>query len=99
MSVYTIAQLKFTDIESYRRYQEAFPAVFAKFNGKVIAADDAPRVLEGEWLRDKVVILSFPDEAEAARFSASPDYSAIAKDRKAGADAVILMVKGFEAKP
>ena len=32
MPVYTIAQLKFTDIDSYRRYQKTFPAVFAKFN-------------------------------------------------------------------
>lgn len=98
MTVYTIAQLKFTDIDAYRRYQKAFPAVFAKFNGQVLAADEAPRLLEGDWPRDKVVILAFPDEAEAARFSASSEYAEIAKDRKAGADAVILMVRGFESK-
>lgn len=98
MPVYTIAQLKFTDIEAYRRYQKAFPAVFAKFNAKVLVADESPRVLEGDWPRDKVVILSFLDEVEAARFSRSPEYQEIAKDRKAGADAVVLMVKGFEPK-
>ena len=98
MTVFTIAQLKFTDIDAYRRYQQAFAAVFAKFKGTVIAADERPRVLEGEWPRDKVVILSFPDEAEAQRFSMSPEYQAIAKDRQAGADAVILLVKGFEPK-
>jgi uncharacterized protein (DUF1330 family) len=96
MTVYTIAQLKLTDIDAYRRYQKAFPAVFAKFNAKLLAADEAPLVLEGAWPRDKVVILAFADEAEAMRFSASPDYAAIAKDRKAGADAVILMVRGVE---
>ena len=96
MTVYTLAQLTFTDVEAYRRYQRAFPAVFAKFNGKVVAADEAPRVLEGDWTHDKVVILAFPDEAEAMRFSNSPDYAEIAKDRKAGAEAVIVMVKGFE---
>jgi uncharacterized protein (DUF1330 family) len=98
MTVYTVAQLKFTNVEAYRRYQNAFPAVFAKFNAKVLAADESPRVIEGDWPRDKVVILAFPDEAEALRFSASPEYAAIAKDRKAGADAVVLMVKGFGAK-
>jgi len=98
MPVYTIAQLKFTDIDAYRRYQKAFPAVFAKFNAKVLAADESPRVIEGEWLRDKVVILAFPDEAEAMRFGASPEYAEIAKDRKAGADAVVLVVTGFEPK-
>ena len=98
MAVYTIAQLKFTDIDAYRRYQKAFPAVFAKFNVKVLVADESPRVLEGDWPRDKVVVLAFPDEAEARRFANSPEYQEIAKDRKAGADAVVLMVKGFEPK-
>jgi uncharacterized protein (DUF1330 family) len=96
MTVYTIAQLRFTDIDAYRRYQKAFPAVFAKFNARVLAADESPRVLEGDWQRDKVVILAFPDEAEATRFAASPEYLEIAKDRKAGADAVVLLVRGFE---
>jgi uncharacterized protein (DUF1330 family) len=98
MPVYTIAQLKFTDIDAYRRYQRAFPAVFAKFNAKVLVADETPRVLEGDWPRDKVVILAFPDEAEAKRFAMSPEYQEIAKDRKAGADAIVLMVRGFEPK-
>lgn len=98
MTVYSIAQLKFTDVDAYRRYQKAFPAVFAKFNAKVLVADEAPVVLEGDWPRDKVVILAFPDEAEARRFAASPEYQAIAKDRKAGADAVVIMAKGFEPK-
>jgi uncharacterized protein (DUF1330 family) len=98
MPVYTIAQLKFTDIDAYRRYQKAFPAVFAKFNAKVLVADESPRVLEGDWPRDKVVILAFPDEAEARRFASSSEYQEIARDRKAGADAIVLMVKGFEPK-
>jgi uncharacterized protein (DUF1330 family) len=98
MPVYSIAQLKFTNIEAYRRYQKAFPSVFAKFNAKVLVADESPRVLEGDWPRDKVVILEFPDEQEAQRFGTSPEYQAIAKDRKAGAEAVVLMVKGFAPK-
>lgn len=98
MTVYTIAQLRFTDIGAYRRYQSAFPAVLAKFDAKVLVADESPRVLEGEWPHDKVVILAFPDEAEAQRFGASNEYQAIAQDRKAGADAVVIMARGFSPK-
>ena len=98
MSVYSIAQLKFTDIDAYRRYQKAFPAVFAKFDAKVLVADEAPSVFEGDWPRDKIVILEFPDEAEARRFGASSEYQAIARDRKAGADAVVIMARGFEPR-
>jgi uncharacterized protein (DUF1330 family) len=72
--------------------------VFAKFNAKVLVADESPRVLEGDWPRDKVVALAFPDEAEATWFARSPEYQEIAKDRKAGADAIVLMVQGFKPK-
>ena len=96
MPVYTIAQLKFTNIDAYRRYQKAFPAVFAKFNAKVLVADESPRVIEGEWPRDKVVIMEFPDAEAAREFLESPEYQAIAVDRKAGADAVVLTVRGLK---
>ena len=95
MTVYTIAQLKFTDLASYRRYQRAFPAVFRRFNGTLLAADETPAVIEGDWNRDKVVVLAFPDEVSARAFQDDPEYQAIARDRKAGADAIVLMVKGL----
>lgn len=99
MAVYTIAQLKFTDIAAYRRYQKAFPKVFARFNAQLLAADDSPEVLEGDWPRDKVVMMAFPNAAEAKRFRDDPEYQAIAADRKAGADAVVLLVNGLPQTP
>ena len=95
MAVYTIAQLKFTDEAAYRRYQAAFPPVFARFNGAVIVADEGPVVLEGDWPFSKIVILRFPDESEALRFANDPDYVRIAQDRKAGADGVVILARGL----
>lgn len=95
MAVYMIAQLKFTDEAAYRRYQAAFPAVFAKFDAAVVVADEAAVVLEGEWPFSKIVVLRFPDEAGALRFSNDPDYAAIARDRKAGADGTVILARGI----
>jgi uncharacterized protein (DUF1330 family) len=39
MSVYIIAQLKFTRRELYDRYQSRFIGVFSKFKGKLLVAD------------------------------------------------------------
>ena len=61
MSVYIIAQLKFNQREIYDRYQSRFFDVFKNFNGKLLVADEHPVLLEGEWPRDKVVIMEFPD--------------------------------------
>ena len=53
MTVYALAQLRIHDAERYGRYMNNFVArfteVFGKFGGRLLAADDAPRVLEGEW--------------------------------------------------
>ena len=96
------------------------------------AADEKPAIVEGAWDRDKLVLISFPDEAAfhaerifrlsgirlAARKCAqsiicaysdrktgihfcgiraadSPEYLEISKDRKAGAQAIVLLAKGF----
>lgn len=95
MTVYVIAQLKFKDRAAYDRYQAKFFGVFKRFQGKLLAADERPRRLEGDWDRDKVVIMSFPDAAEAERFMADPDYAEISKDRHAGADTVSVLVRGL----
>ena len=95
MSVYIIAQLKFTRRELYDRYQSRFMGVFKKFKWNLLAADERPVVLEGEWPRDKVVIMEFPDDTAAKEFQNSPEYQEISVDRKAGADAVVLTVRGL----
>jgi len=54
-------------------------------------------VLEGHWQRNKVVLLSFPDESAARRFGESPEYQEISRDRRAGADTLSLLVHGIPA--
>lgn len=94
MSVYAIAQLKITDRATYDRYQAKFMGVMKHFQGRVLAADEKPQVIEGEWDRNKVVLLSFPDEKAFREWADSPEYLEIAKDRKAGSDAIVLLVRG-----
>jgi uncharacterized protein (DUF1330 family) len=95
MAVYAIALLKMKDRTAYERYQAKFFDVFRKFNGRLLAADESPNVLEGTWPCDKLVMMSFPDEAAFRAFADSSEYLEISRDRKAGADATVLLVKGF----
>jgi len=95
MTVYLVAELAFTDRAAYDRYQARFMAVFKRFNGRLLAADEHPQILEGDWPRQKFVMMSFPDEAECRRFADDPEYVEISKDRKAGAGAVVLLVQGI----
>jgi len=95
MTVYVIVQLKMTDRAAYDRYQARFFDVFRKFSRRLLSADEHPAVVEGRWERDKLVLMSFPDEAAFHAWADSPEYVEIARDRKAGAEAVVLLAKGF----
>jgi len=95
MTVYVIVQLKMIDRAAYDRYQARFFDVFRKFNGRLLSADENPAVQEGVWNFDKIVLMSFPDETAFQAWAESPEYLEISKDRKAGAQGVVLLAKGF----
>jgi uncharacterized protein (DUF1330 family) len=96
VTVYAIAQLKFTDRAAYDRYQARFIEVFRRHPGTLLAADESPQVVEGRWDREKVVLMSFPDVAAFDGWAQSPEYQEISKDRQAGADSVVLLVRGLQ---
>lgn len=95
MTVYVIAQLEFTDEARYRAYQAASTPLFIERGIRVLAADEAPVVLEGEWTGNKVVMMAFEDEAAARAFLESPEYREVSRDREAGAKTTALMIRGF----
>jgi uncharacterized protein (DUF1330 family) len=94
MSVYIVAQLRVTDRAAYDRYQARFPGVLARSRGRLLAADEAAKVLEGHWTHEKLVLLEFPDELSARSFIQSPAYQNIALDRKRGTETLALLVRG-----
>ena len=95
MTVYVLAQLSMKNRDAYNRYQARFMDVFRRFQGRLLAADERPFVLEGSWDRDKVVLMSFPDERSFREWQESRAYQEIAKDRKEGADAIALLINGL----
>ncbi|HEX5262766.1 MAG TPA: DUF1330 domain-containing protein [Phenylobacterium sp.] len=97
MSAYVVAQLSINDRTRYDRYAAAFLPTLKPFGGRLLAADEGPQVMEGAWARDKLVLVAFPDQGAARAWAASPDYHAIAADRLAASEAVVLLVEGFGA--
>lgn len=93
MSVYVIAQISIHDRDAYEKYQSQFIDVFKKFDGKLLAADINPQVVEGVWNHEKVVLMEFADENAFQDWASSPDYQEIAKDRHAGSNATVLLVR------
>ncbi len=90
-----MAQISITDRAVYNRYQVRFLDVFKKFKGQLLAADENPQVVEGDWEREKVILMKFPDQESFEDWAFSDEYQEIAKDRKAGSEGVVLLVKSF----
>jgi len=95
MSVYVIVQLTVHDRNRYDVYAGQLVATMTQHGGKVLVADDAPRVLEGEWSGNRVVMLQFPDRDAFRTWAGSPEYQAIVGDRHASSDAVITLVRSL----
>lgn len=95
MTVYVIAQISITDPVPYRRYQARFMEVLKRFGGRLLVYDEGPRVEEGSWDHERVVLMSFPDNETFRSWADSPDYREIAVDRIAGSTGVVLSVAGL----
>ncbi|WP_372786232.1 DUF1330 domain-containing protein [Phenylobacterium sp.] len=95
MSAYVVAELTIHDRTRYDRYAAGFLPTLGPFGGRLLAADEAPQVLEGAWPREKLVLIAFPDPEAARAWAASPAYRAIASDRTASSEAAVLLVRGL----
>ncbi|MFN4924143.1 DUF1330 domain-containing protein [Bradyrhizobium sp.] len=94
-----VAQLKIIDRAAYDRYLAGFFDVFRNYNVRLPAADEAPISVEGRWDGDKIVLISFPDEYDFRAWAESAADQELAPDRKAGAEAIVLLVRGFGERP
>ncbi len=93
MSCYIIAQIKIYDREEYRVYEEGFDEIFEKYKGIVVAIDENPVILEGEWPYTRTVLIRFPNEEEAKRWYESPEYQKLAEHRRRASTGNIVLIK------
>ncbi|UCG61655.1 MAG: DUF1330 domain-containing protein [Candidatus Zixiibacteriota bacterium] len=94
MACYFLAEIDVHDAEEYQSYLDGYDTVFDKFKGEVIAVDEDPVLLEGEWPYTRTVLIKFPDEAEARRWYDSPQYRQLVKHRHRASNANVILIKG-----
>jgi uncharacterized protein (DUF1330 family) len=95
MTVYAIAQLTIHDRARYDRYVAGFMPILLHFGGRLLAADDHPRLIEGDWTGDKVILMEFPDRDTFTAWSTSPAYLEISKDRTAATTGPVILIRGL----
>jgi len=95
MTVYALAQISIHDRARYDRYVARFMDVFQRFEGRLLAADESPLVVEGAWAHQKVILMAFPNRTAFERWAHSPEYQEISKDRVASTTGTVLLVAGL----
>jgi uncharacterized protein (DUF1330 family) len=95
MPIYVVAQIRIEDRERYAQYEAGFLEIFGKFEGELLAVDDAPKIVEGEWSFTRMVLPRFPDEDAAETWYRSPEYQELALHRFAASTGTIAFAKGF----
>jgi uncharacterized protein (DUF1330 family) len=95
MAVYLVAQLKIHDRARYNQYVAGFMEIFARYAGRVLAVEEAPKVLEGDWNYTRTVLLEFPSEEQARAWHESDAYQRLAQHRHAASDADIVLIQGL----
>jgi uncharacterized protein (DUF1330 family) len=94
MSVYFVAQIKIIDETEYNIYLDKCDEIFSKYNGKYLAVDSTPQILEGSWGYSRSVIIEFPEEYDFNKWYNSDDYQIILKNRLSGAKCDSILVHG-----
>jgi len=90
MPALLIADIDVRDPETYSRYRSANPEIVRKFGGRYLAVGGAVRVLEGDWVPRRTVIIEFPDMAAIEAFYQSPEYAELRKIRWQSADSRLV---------
>jgi len=74
---YILAEVAVPDQEAYRDsgYMGMAQAAVAAHGGRYLVRGGDPKVLEGEGVPDRIVILEFPSRAAAERFYNSEHYA------------------------
>lgn len=96
MTVYAVGMITITDRTTYDRYRDAFMPVQRHYGGRLLAADESPRVEEGTWPHGKLILIAFDDEKAYRAWKDSPAYRKIAEDRHAGSHGAVIFARGID---
>ena len=92
---YVLAQIQIADRTRYAQYEAGFMEVFNAFEGTILAADESPTVLEGQWSCTRTVVIEFPSKEHALAWYESDAYQQIAEHRHAASSGNVAIVAGL----
>ena len=94
MKAYLVLDLTINDFAGFRPYMAAIPAHIARHGGRYIVQGAEPTLMEGDWKPDRLVILEFPERANAEAFLRDPGIQELFKVRHETTTSKLVLVEG-----
>jgi uncharacterized protein (DUF1330 family) len=94
MVYYFLAQIRINDSGEYQKYLDTVDDIFRKYDGKYLAVDETPCLLEGNWNYSKSVLIRFKSKKAFDEWYYSSEYQEILKYRLSSADCDSILIKG-----
>lgn len=99
MATFVIAEISIRDPEVYERYKSLAPSSIFQHGGRYAARGGSVEALEGEFDRERLVVLEFPSADAARRWWNSPEYAEAKRIRQSCATARIVLTEGPSLEP
>lgn len=95
MVAYVISEVEILDEELGQQYRKLAAESIARYGGRYLARGAEAEVAEGEFPAERrVVIVEFPDIAQARRWYDSPEYAQTRQVRVSALDRRLIFVDG-----
>jgi uncharacterized protein (DUF1330 family) len=78
------------------RYKDAVAPLVERFGGTYRVIGGNPRIVEGGWRPEFLVLIEFPSAKRAAEWYESDDYRELKAERLAAVDSEGLMLTGLD---
>jgi len=94
MAAYVVVEIDVTDPVPYEDYKQQAPRSIAEHGGRYLARGGACQALEGGWAPRRLVILEFPNAAQARAWWESESYREPKALRQRSANTRMVLIEG-----
>jgi uncharacterized protein (DUF1330 family) len=94
MKAYLVLDLTVNDFGGFRKYIAEIPAFIARHSGKYIVQGVQPKTIEGDWKPGRLVIIEFPQRANAEAFLSDPEIQVLFEVRHTTTTSKLVLVDG-----
>jgi len=94
MASYMVVNLDVSDPVAFKEFQERFPAVLKKYEGRYLTRGGKAECWEASWQPKRVVMFEFPSMDHARRLYESDDYAPLKAIRLRSTKSDVFIVEG-----